>query len=101
MQSCHHWHFEVLQKPQDIVAALPFKNPILMLQTHQIDIVGIKEVGGCLIGWEVALGYLESHARRVAVARLRVIHGYYEHTSGSYSTAIASHKSVVKVAIPR
>jgi hypothetical protein len=29
------------------------------------------------------LGYLESHARRVAVPRLRVIDGYYEYSSGA------------------
>src|SRR5208337_2484964 len=50
MQSCHHWHFEVLQQPQDMAAGLPSINSVLMLQTHQIDIAGIKEVGGCFIG---------------------------------------------------
>src|ERR1044071_9723622 len=68
MQSCHHWHFEVLQQPQDMAAARPSKNPILVLQTDEIDVAGIKKVGGCLIGTEVALGYLEAHPRRVAVA---------------------------------
>jgi hypothetical protein len=83
MQSCHDWHFETLQQPQYMAAGLPPKNPILVLQTHYIDVAGIKKVGRCSIGGEVALGYLESHARRVAVARLRVIDGYYEHSSGS------------------
>jgi hypothetical protein len=50
MQSCHHWQFEVLQQPQDMAAGLPAKNPILVLQTHEIDTAGIKKVGSCLIG---------------------------------------------------
>src|SRR5208282_27836 len=83
MQSCHHWHFEALQQPQDMAAGLPSKNPILMLQTHQIDIAGIKKVGGGLIGGDIALGYLESHARRVAVPRLRIIYGYHGYSSGA------------------
>jgi hypothetical protein len=39
-----------------------------VLQTDEIDVVGIKKVGGCLIGGEVVLGYLEAHPHRVAVA---------------------------------
>ena len=50
MQSRHHRHFEVLQQPQDMAAGLPSENPILVLQTHEVDIAGIKKVGGCLIG---------------------------------------------------
>jgi hypothetical protein len=50
MQSCHDWHFEALQQPQDMAAGFPSKNPVLVLQTHQIDIAGIKKVGGGFIG---------------------------------------------------
>jgi hypothetical protein len=50
MQSCHHWHFEMLQQPQDMAAGPPAENPILVLQTHEIDIAVIKKVGCCLIG---------------------------------------------------
>ena len=100
MQSCHHWHFEVLQQPQDMAAALPSKNPVLMLQTHEIDFAGIKKVGGCLIGGEIALGYLESYPRRVAVADWGSLTATTNTPAAPNSSAIASHKSVVKVAIP-
>jgi hypothetical protein len=50
MQSCHHWHPEVLQQPQDMATGFPAKNSILVLQTHEIDIAGIEKVSGCLIG---------------------------------------------------
>jgi hypothetical protein len=46
MQSCHDGHFEALQQPQYMAAGLPSKNSILVLQTHKIDIAGIKKVGG-------------------------------------------------------
>jgi hypothetical protein len=64
-----------------------------VLQTHQIDITGIKKVGCCSIGREVALGYLESHPRRIAVPRLRVIGGYYEYSSG----AVLNRNSITQV----
>jgi hypothetical protein len=33
-----------------MAAGLPSENPIFVLQTHEIDMAGIKKVGGCLIG---------------------------------------------------
>jgi hypothetical protein len=66
-----------------MAAGLSSKNPILMQQTHEIDIAGIKKVGGCLIGCEIVFGYLESHPRRVAVPRLRVIDGYHQDPSSA------------------
>src|ERR1035438_9213264 len=83
MQSCYHRHCEPLQQPQDMAAGFPSKNSILVLQTHHIDIAGIKKVGGRLIGREIALGYLESHARWIAITRMRVIYGYYGYSSGT------------------
>jgi hypothetical protein len=83
MQSCNHRRFELLQQSQDVTAGLPSKNPILVLQAHQIDVAGVNKVCGGSIGRRVALGYLESHPRRVAVPRLRVIHGHHKHFGGS------------------
>jgi hypothetical protein len=50
MQSCHDWHFEALQQPQHIAAGFPSINPVLVLQTHKIDIARIKKVGRGFIG---------------------------------------------------
>jgi hypothetical protein len=40
----------VLQQAQDMAARLPSKNSVLVLQTHKIDLAGMKKVGGFLIG---------------------------------------------------
>src|SRR5271166_1562022 len=83
MQSCNHRHCELLQESQDVTAGLPSKDPVFVLQAHYIDIAGIKKVSGTSIRKRVALRYLESHPRRVAVPRLRVIHGHHKHSVGS------------------
>jgi hypothetical protein len=56
MQSCHHRHFEVLQEPQDMAAALPSENPIFMLQTYEIDIAGIEKISSGCVRRKVPLG---------------------------------------------
>jgi hypothetical protein len=56
MQSCHHRHFEVLQKLQNMAAALPTENSIFMLQTYEIDIAGIEKISGGCVGRKVFFG---------------------------------------------
>jgi hypothetical protein len=54
-----------------------------MLQTHQIDIVGIEKISGCSIGRYVAFCDLEAHPRRVGVRGFRIIDGDNRQSCGS------------------
>jgi hypothetical protein len=48
-------------------AGLSSENPVLVLQADEVNIAGIQKVGRSFVGWRVVLGYLEVHARRIAV----------------------------------
>ena len=49
MKSCYYGHFQVLQKPQDMIAGFPSKDSIFVLQTHDIDLGCIEKLRGSLI----------------------------------------------------
>ncbi len=76
-----------------MAAGFPSKNSILVLQTHQIDIAGIKKVGGRLIGNEIALGYLEVHTGGIAISGLRIIDGYDGYCSCAVLSSLLAFKS--------
>ena len=50
VQSCHQGHFQVLQQAQDMAAGLSSENPVLVLQTNDVNIAGIQKVSGCFVG---------------------------------------------------
>jgi hypothetical protein len=83
MQSCHNRHVKVLKQLQDITASFASIDPILVLQANQIYIGAVKKARGCPIRPDIGFGYLESYPRRVNVRRLRIVHGYHEHSRGS------------------
>jgi hypothetical protein len=76
MERCYYRHCQALQQRQDMAACLSPKNPVLMLQTHQIEIAAIEKIGGCPIRGNIAFGDLESHARGVSVRGLRIVDGH-------------------------
>ena len=50
MQRCHDRHSEMLEQFQNMAARLSPIDPIFVLQTHDINVSGVKIVGRCPIG---------------------------------------------------
>jgi hypothetical protein len=71
-----------------------------VLQTDQIDAVDIEEVGGAAIRVNILLRQFKANAGRIGVAGLDIVDGQGNAGGVIYSVAMASHRSVVKVAIP-
>jgi hypothetical protein len=50
MERCDYRHGQVPQQLQNMAASFSPKDPVLVLQTHQIDMARIEKLGGCPVG---------------------------------------------------
>ena len=84
-----------------MTASSPAKDSVFVLQAYEVYVVDVQELGGAEIRVYVLLGQFEANAARIRVARRSVVYRYSVYRlSRLCSVAIASHKSVVNVAIP-
>ena len=85
---------------EHVAARLAAEDPVLVLHADDVDGVDVQEVGGAAVGREVALGDLEANARRVGVPCPGSFIARTKQSTAGTSAAMASVRSVVKVAMP-
>ena len=101
MQCGHHWHLQAAQQMQDMASGRTAEDSIFVLQAHHVDIVEVQEFRGFLIRRHVVLRQRPSHPRGIVVPLFRVVHRQRQQRAVPYSAEMASHRSVVNVAIPQ
>ena len=68
-------HAEFAQESEDMAAGGAAEDAVFMLETDQIHVVDVEEVGGALVGGEFVLLEFEANAGRVGVALRGVVDG--------------------------
>ena len=59
------------------------EDPVLVLQTHHVDIVEVQEGGRILIGLQVLLRDRPAHPCRIVIPLFRIIYGKRHQSSRS------------------
>ena len=75
VQGCDNGHAQFTKQSQDVAPGTPAKDAVFELQTCDIHIVNIQEVGGTAIRFNVLLRQFKSNPTRVGVTAFDVVDG--------------------------